>query len=135
MKTMSVLLAIGLLATGCAGQSDRESTAETGTTEMQGEETIAEPMTSEATEAVTAIVDEAGVVTVAGNVGCGHCNFGIGDHCAAAMKTADGTIYLLEGVDDTPVFTDRKTGKPIEVVGVEKDTDGVRTIVVQTWEM
>lgn len=141
MKRIPVILAMAVLAAGCADKSADDAAAR-----MQEGADMAKDAAAEATDmagdamdetadAAMAMVDENGMVTVAGTVGCGHCNYGMGESCSAAMKSADGTVYLLEGVDETPVFEERKSGKAIQVVGVAKEVDGVKTIVVETWEM
>ncbi len=66
----------------------------------------------------------ADAVTLVGTTGCGHCSFGIGKACAAAMKTADGTIYVLDGVDaESDLFQHRMDGKSLTVVGVVTEGD------------
>jgi len=76
-------------------------------------------------------------VSLAGTTGCGHCDFHIGDSCSAAMKTADGTIYILDGVDpESKLFTDRQNAMNVKVVGVVKDgADGAKHVAVASSEI
>ncbi|MEZ4647750.1 MAG: hypothetical protein R3E97_03010 [Candidatus Eisenbacteria bacterium] len=66
-------------------------------------------------------------ITLTGNMGCGHCNFQIGNHCTAAMQTADGQIVIFDGVaEDSEMFQNRMDGAKVEVAGVVSyDADGV----------
>ncbi len=164
MRKISVLLAMlamGAFAFGCAGEggndvqeaADAVGEAAGDAMEKAGDAAsdaadAAHDMIDDAADAAHDMADKAGdkmadaaaamsgdKVTLDGTTGCGHCTFGIGSSCSAAMKTADGTVYLLEGVDGTAVYEERQSEKPIHVVGVTKEVDGVQMVVVETWEM
>lgn len=66
-------------------------------------------------------------VTLAGTMGCGHCNFQVGSSCSAAMKTADGHIVIFDNVpSESEMFQKRMEGGPINVAGViSYDESGV----------
>ena len=66
-------------------------------------------------------------ISLTGNMGCGHCNFQIGNHCTAAMKTAEGQIVIFDDVaQDTEMFENRMDGAEVTVAGVVSyDADGV----------
>ncbi len=66
------------------------------------------------------------VVTVTGTLGCGHCNFHIGESCSAAIQTADERVYILDGLaagDD--LYDHRFDGGRYQVTGRAHDVDGV----------
>jgi len=63
------------------------------------------PPPAAATDAATpapspAVTLAPGEVQLAGMLGCGHCNFHTTSDCAAAMKTAKGDVYVLDGVNE-----------------------------------
>ncbi len=58
-------------------------------------------------------------VTLVGTRGCGHCTFHKGESCAAALQTADGKVYILDGFDsDSEMFQNRMDGAKVKVTGV-----------------
>jgi len=77
-----------------------------------------------------------GEVEIAGTLGCGHCNHGVGDGCSAAVQTADGAVYILEevGEGDDP-FEQRFDGKQITVRGTAVERDGVGYVTVATFDL
>jgi hypothetical protein len=128
-KLLISLLAIFALAACSSGGSDdasHESPAETT-------ETAAEAPTEAAAEVVSV---QTGEVELAGKLGCGHCNHQIGDSCSAAVQTADGAIYILEGMGegDAP-FDQRFEGKQITVRGTAVDRDGVGYVTVAGFDL
>ena len=87
----------------------------------------------EAADQANAPVEEAGhgevdataaSVTLTGTLGCGHCTYQKTDGCSAAMKTADGIVYILDGVDNhSEAYQKRMEGGDVKVVGVVADGD------------
>jgi hypothetical protein len=125
MRKLAVLLSLALLSGGC---SSKETSSNEVTTETERAETAAVPATQTA--------PAEGEITLTGNMGCGNCTFKTGDECTAAIKTADGVVYLLDGVEEeSELFTERKSGKEIRVVGVPREEEGVRYLAVKSYEM
>ena len=63
-------------------------------------------------------------VELKGTLGCGHCMFHKTSSCAAAFKTADGKIYVIDNA--TPaVMNARDDGGTINVTGTVTEKDGV----------
>ena len=120
------LLAIFALAACSSGDGD-SATQET--------EHAAEQATEGQAEVVTATV-MTGEIEIAGTLGCGHCNHGVGDGCSAAVQTADGAVYILEevGAGDDP-FEQRFDGKQITVRGTAVERDGVGYVTVATFDL
>jgi len=67
-------------------------------------------------------------MVLVGTVGCGHCTYQVGDGCSAAIKTAEGDIYILDVEEDAEVFNDRYSGAEISVEGTV-DSSGDTPIV------
>lgn len=77
-----------------------------------------------------------GEVQLAGTLGCGHCNFHTTSDCAAAMKTANGDVYVLDGVTEgSPLWEGRTKGGPITVIGSVLEADGSKHIAMTSFEM
>lgn len=76
-------------------------------------------------------------ITLTGNMGCGHCNFQIGNSCAAAMKTADGNIVIFDGVShESEMFQNRMDGAEVTVAGVVSyDETGVAHMALKDTPM
>lgn len=130
MRTLLItFLAVFALAACSSGGSDSASEQATeaqdaATTQDAGEAEIA------AASVMT------GEIEIAGTLGCGHCTHGIGDGCSAAVQTADGAIYILEGqgAGDEP-FEQRFDGKQITVRGTSVERDGVGYVTVATFDL
>jgi hypothetical protein len=128
-KLLISLLAIFALAACSSGGGDsatQETAAETT-------EAAAEAPTEAPVEVASV---QTGEVELAGTLGCGHCNHQIGDGCSAALQTADGAIYILEGLGagDAP-FDQRTAGKQITVRGTAVDRDGVGYVTVSGFDL
>jgi hypothetical protein len=126
MRALAWILTMGmiLVLAGCSGSSQEEGTASDDAATAETHGTVATTETAGET------------VTLAGTTGCGHCNFHIGDGCAAAMKTADGTIYIIDGVDHgSDLFTKRMEEKPVTVVGTVSEIDGVQHVDLTSYEL
>jgi len=129
------LVAILLLAIGCAQQSDQAAEeSHEATTPAPAEEATGHETGGEAVVATTVSVGDE--VTLSGTAGCGHCNFQKGDSCAMAMQVADGTIFILDGIEeDTEAFNQRTKGLQISVVGTVTDTGDPHHLDVESYEM
>jgi hypothetical protein len=79
---------------------------------------------------------QTGEIEIEGTLSCGHCNHSIGESCSAAVQTADGAIYILEGFGegDEP-FDKRYGGETIKVTGMSEERDGVGYVKVETFEL
>ena len=65
------------------------------------------------------------LILLVGALGCGHCAYHVTNECAPALKTADGTIYVLESeTEQDKLMGDRFSGKEITVSGTVKKVDG-----------
>ena len=63
-------------------------------------------------------------VDLQGTLGCGHCTFHKTSSCAAALKTADGKIYVIDNA--TPaVMAAREDAAPAKVSGTVTEKGGV----------
>jgi len=76
-------------------------------------------------------------ISLNGNMGCGHCNFQIGNSCAAAMKTADGHIVIFDNVpQESKMFENRMDGAEVTVAGVVTyDESGVAHMTLKDTPM
>ena len=122
MRTILFLAAAALLVIGCGQASDEAAQTESAAEATQ--ETQEEAPAAEATTAST---------TISGELGCGHCNYEVGEGCSAAVKTADGTIYILDNADE--LFEKRFDGGSVEVVGVVSEKDGTQHVQVESYNM
>ena len=104
-----------------------------GSGDKAGDSASKEPEPAAAGDAVQApdhepAVEEGDValasVTVAGTLGCGHCTYNVVDHCAAAVKGDDGTVYLVDG--DPKELMDVRFDQPkVTVSGRVSTQDGL----------
>ena len=63
-------------------------------------------------------------VELKGTLGCGHCTFHKTSSCAAALKVADGKIYVIDNA--TPaVMAAREDAAPAKVTGTVTEKNGV----------
>lgn len=77
-----------------------------------------------------------GDVEIAGTLGCGHCTHSIGESCSAAVQTADGAVYILEGMSEgDELFDERFSGKTITVRGTAVERDGVGYVTVAGFDL
>ena len=63
-------------------------------------------------------------VELKGKLGCGHCDYHKATSCAAAFKTADGKIYIIDNATKE-VMDARVKGGNIAVTGTVTEQDGV----------
>ena len=137
MKRLLTLGAVAICALGvaCGSQDSGETGAAKDTppaTQMDGDQEGQEGMATSgedemAAEEPTEMLATGSEITLTGNMGCGHCNFHIGTHCAAAMKTADGHIVIFDDVpQESEMFQNRMQGAEVTVAGVVSyDESGV----------
>ena len=118
MKKLILLLAVvsTLAFLGCGQKASDSHNAETPAADTHADTHAADHSAADADVAAAAyaVGDE---VTLAGTIGCGHCNFSAGEGCSAAVQTADGGIYILDVEESSEAFQARMSGKPVEVVG------------------
>jgi hypothetical protein len=63
---------------------------------------------------------EAGLTTLTGTIGCGHCTYHLEglESCALAMQTEDGKQYVIEGAPNhDALYDERFSEKSITVTG------------------
>jgi hypothetical protein len=131
MRYLAIISGMALVLAGCGGGGGE--TAQDQAAEAM--DTASETMESTG-EAMTALAAQEGEVLLTGTMGCGHCNFHQGDSCAAAMKTTDGVVYIFDGIGaGHELFDDRKSEKPITVVGQAMDKDGQHFLTVRDYRM
>jgi hypothetical protein len=121
------VFAFAACSSGGGDSTTQESTAATETESHAPAETEAE---------ATTVAVLTGDVAISGKLGCGHCTHGIGDGCSAAVQTADGAIYILEGMAEGEApFDQRFDGKQISVSGTSVERDGVGYITVASFDL
>ena len=62
-------------------------------------------------------LEEGTEITVAGKLGCGHCNYQASDGCSAAIQTAEGAVFILDVAEESKWFQNRFGGAKLEVTG------------------
>ena len=73
-------------------------------------------------------------VELQGTLGCGHCSFHKTSSCAAALKVADGKIYVIDNA--TPaVMAAREDAVPAKVAGTVTEKNGVLHIQATKQEL
>lgn len=132
MRTLIFSL-VALLALAACSSGGNDQTAEPAAD--QAAEATTTPAETDAAGTTTAEV-RTGEIEIAGTLGCGHCTHSIGENCSAAVQTADGAVYILEGLaeGDEP-YDDRFSGKTITVRGGAVERDGVGYVTVTSFEM
>jgi hypothetical protein len=109
------MLAALILVAGCASEkSATEEAARTVTVEAAG-----------------------GEVVLTGTLACGHCTFHKTPACAAGLQTADGKMYILDGVaEGSELFEERNSEKQVKVVGTLGEMkDQMQHVMVESYEM
>ena len=73
-------------------------------------------------------------VDLKGTLGCGHCTFHKTSSCAAALKAADGKIYVIDNA--TPaIMTAREEAASAKVSGTVTEKNGVLHIQATQQEL
>lgn len=128
MHKLVSVFAILCFAMGCASGGEQKTAANTPE-KPAAQDAYSKPAASTPTAGESAQPASGMVIQLTGKMGCGHCNFQIGETCSAAMQTADGKIYVIDGVaEDSELFKNRMSGKEITVAGVVKEVGGVAHI-------
>lgn len=126
-----LLLAAAVLAAGCASQDKADSAA-------RAEKSMPASEPAPAAQAAQADADAApslAVATVTGTLGCGHCTYETTTSCAAAVRTDDGVVWILEGIgEDSELFTDRYDAGVVEVTGSPREDAGKHYLAVESYE-
>ena len=63
---------------------------------------------------------------IKGKLGCAHCDYEKGSHCAIGVKSADGKVYLVtmnDKKDQDKLFKERQSGKSVVVKGEVSGTE------------
>lgn len=126
-RILTLLCALALIA-GCGGNGGGDQTQadhEAATQATEGSAALVAP----------ASYDGAESVTLEGSLGCGHCTHHMGTGCSAALQTADGTVYILDGMNqgDAP-FDKRFDGLTLKVVGKTAVNEGTHFVKVESYE-
>ena len=133
-KLFSALCAVVLIA-GCGGGSGSETAEQTEDAANTAHEEAMEQTQDQAALVAPASYDGAETTTLTGSLGCGHCTHQVGTSCSAALQTADGTVYVLDGMDagDVP-FDKRFDGITLKVVGKVAENQGTNFVKVDSFE-
>lgn len=123
-------LAVIAFAAGCGQKED--AAKEQAKTEAESAAGKAVAQAQDAAEQVEGKMQEAAAAaqgelqTVEGTIGCAHCTFHVADACAPAIKTADGTIYVIDAASQgyDKAMGDRFAGKQATVEGTVEDVNG-----------
>ena len=135
-RLLTALCAI-LLVAGCGGGSgygDGDQATDQAETAQQEAHEAANEAGSAALVA-PASYEGAETMTLTGDLGCGHCSHQMGTSCSAALQTADGTVYILDGMGagDMP-FDKRFDGLKLKVVGAVAQNQGTNFVKVDSVE-
>jgi hypothetical protein len=124
MRLFALALTLSaLIAIGCGGEQQSADEAQT-------------PPAASIPAASAPESAHGGEMTLSGELGCGHCTYQVGTSCSAAVKTADGTVYILEVSDSSELFTERLSGKQVTVVGSMHAHGGEENhVTVASYEM
>ena len=131
----SLNLALGLVflsLAGCQQKAGQEAKTETPADQSAGH------AATETAPAQTQTAAAGETVTLAGNVGCGHCNFGKTSECSSAIQTADGNVTVIDGVaHDSELWKLREENmKPAEVTGtVAQGPDGLQHMQMASFKI
>ena len=121
IRSFSVFLALLLLA-GCGGgNGGQEEAHEAANAATEGSAALVAPASYEGIESTTLV----------GSLGCGHCTHHMGTSCSAALQTADGAVYILDGMKSGDMAYDRRfDGLQLEVVGQVAENEGTSFVKV-----
>lgn len=126
---IAALTLAGLLA-GCQGK---------GSAEKAGHEQSPAPVaeTQAPAPGADATAPVGAEIQLAGTLGCGHCSYSVTSECAAAVKTASGDIYVLDGIDEkSEVWEKRLAGtQQIAVVGKMVGGEPTKHVALTSYEL
>lgn len=141
MKRIALLAGFLVLTAACSAEKAENTAADAKDTASQVADKVgdtAKDMANKVDEAASDLADQAhnatedvhakahaalqtlenGNVMLVGTTGCGHCDYKVGNSCSAAVQTADGAIFILDGVaQDDELFTHRQDGMKVKVEG------------------
>ena len=136
MKLVSGLCALmlALALAGCGGTGSDQATAEKKTAEPAQ---TSEPAQTATREAAPAAQTAGTPTTLAGTLGCGHCNYEKTAECAAAIQTAGGEVYVIDGVTvPSPLWSAREARKQAQITGtVAKGEDGLMHLAMTSYQL
>lgn len=124
MKTILLAgLALGLVACSSETESDAKTAAQDA---AKSAEKTMEHAANTAAEVTEKVADQAAKILpvgqeieLSGTMGCGHCNYQVGNSCSAALQTADGTIVIIDGVShDDDLYKNRFDQDEVSFKGV-----------------
>jgi hypothetical protein len=138
MKTRSILsiLAVALVF-AWAGCSKNAPEHQEAASQMHGDAHAGQTDASQTTTPDESQAATGGAeVSLAGTLGCGHCNYHVATECAAAIKTASGDVYLIDNADkDSELFQKRYDGIQVTVNGNVSETDDVNHITMTSYKV
>jgi hypothetical protein len=136
MRKLALLMVpLFLVGIGCSSQ-DGQNAAEKVAHEAEQAVDTAKSAVDDAVHHGPEGVAEGELVTLTGTLGCGHCTYHVGNSCAAAVKTSEGVVYILDKVgEDSELFQKRYDGTEITVVGVPSEQGGANHVAVASWQM
>jgi hypothetical protein len=128
-----VLLACVWVGTGCSKNepADQRTGQASGT---QSESRAAEPQTPGTTTAQPGETAAGGEVTLAGTLGCGHCTYHVTPDCSPCVKTAAGTIYVIDGAGEgSELMEKRFDALEVAVVGTVAGSEEPKHIAMTSY--
>jgi hypothetical protein len=127
-------LTLSFAIAGCGGSGTDQAK-----TEEHGDQTAATAETAPATTETAGSATASGTpVTLTGTTGCGHCTFGVVKECAAAMKTASGEVYMIDGVvPDSDLWKAREESKNIQLTGSvwKSEADNLSHVKMESYQL
>ena len=138
MKHLLVALAAVSVLAGCSGDTSEKAPDPAGNDAASSaappEQAEAGPAMDQHAEAdhaakttpLAETIPAGTEVTLTGVVGCGHCTYHIANSCSTALKTDDGTVWILDGIDEgDELFENRYEGTEVTMAGVVSYVGGV----------
>jgi hypothetical protein len=125
------------LAIGC-GQSGEKAADQTAANTADDHAAMDDAAEVAATPGMMEVPADAEMasITVEGNMGCGHCTFHVKDSCSLAMKSTDGTVYMLEAGDQQEALMETRYDEAaVLVAGRVAEVDGQKIIYTDTVEL
>ena len=114
-----MVLAIAGLALGCGTTEKAEETADHSSPADKDAHAHDTPAATEMAEATT----------LEGKLGCGHCNYKVGNECSLAMQTASGEVFLIEATQNQEELMAQRYDQPaVKVEGKVSEVDGLKVI-------
>jgi hypothetical protein len=126
--TCIATLTLGALLAGCQGK---------GTAEKAGQEQAPVAGTPAPAAGADAVTPVGADIQLAGTLGCGHCSYSVTSECAAAVKTASGEIYVLDGIDDKSEMWEKRLeeGHQITLAGKMVGGEPTKHVAMTSYEL